>query len=72
LIPIGVCGFFYPMFFWPGWLLWAVLLLIFGMRHPPIYDPSDLGPRRRKLAVLALVIFLLSFTFAPIAYTGGF
>jgi len=72
LIPVGVCGLFYPMFFWPGWLLWAVLLLIFGMRHPAIYDPSELGPRRRKLAALALAIFLLSFTLAPIAYTGGF
>jgi len=65
LIPIGV-------FFWPGWLLWAVLLLIFGMRHPAIYDPSRLDSGRRKLAALALVIFLLSFTIAPIAYTGGF
>jgi len=65
LIPIGI-------FFWPGWLLWAVLLLIFGMRHPAIYDPSELGPPRRKLAALALAIFLLSFTLAPIAYTGGF
>ncbi len=72
LIPIGICGIYRPTIFWPGWLAWAVLLLIFGMRHPSIYDPAELGPARRKLAVLALVIFLLSFTFAPIAYTGGF
>lgn len=65
LIPVGI-------FFWPGWLLWAVLLLIFGMRHPAIYDPSVLGPGRRKLAALSLAIFLLCFTLAPVAYTGGF
>ncbi len=65
LIPIGI-------FYWPGWLLWAVLLLIFGMRHPAIYDPSALSAGRRKLAALALAIFLLSFTLAPVAYTGGF
>ncbi len=65
LIPIGI-------FYWPGWLLWAVLLLFFGMRHPSIYDPAPLGPGRRKLAALSLVIFLLCFTLAPIAYTGGF
>jgi hypothetical protein len=65
LIPIGI-------FFWPGWLLWALLLLIFGMRHPAIYDPSALSAGRRKLAALALAIFLLCFTLAPIAYTGGF
>ena len=65
LIPIGI-------FFWPGWLLWSVLLLFFGMRHPPIYDPTQLGLGRRKLAALSLVIFLLCFTFAPIAYSSSF
>ena len=51
---------------------WAVLLLFFGMRHPAIYDPTRLGSGRTKLAAVSLVIFLLSFTLAPIAYTGGF
>jgi len=62
-----------PMsFFWPGWLVWAVLLLLFGMRHPSIYDPAELSPGRKKLAWLSLAIFLLCFTLVPIAYTGGF
>ena len=65
LVPIGI-------FFWPGWLVWAVLLLFFGMRHPAIYDPTPLTAARKKLALLSLVIFLLSFTLAPIAYSGGF
>jgi len=65
LIPIGI-------FFWPGWLLWAVLLLFFGMRHPAIYDPAHLDRGRRQLAALSLVIFLLCFTLAPIAYTSSF
>jgi membrane-associated protease RseP (regulator of RpoE activity) len=65
LVPIGI-------FYWSGWLLWAVLLLLFGMRHPAIYDPSELGPGRKRLAWLSLVIFLLCFTLAPISYTGGF
>ena len=65
LVPIGI-------FFWSGWLVWAVLLLLFGMRHPAIYDPSELGPGRRGLAWLSLVIFLVCFTLAPISYTGGF
>jgi hypothetical protein len=42
------------------------------MRHPAIYDPSELDRGRKKLAWLALVIFLLCFTLAPISYTGGF
>ncbi len=65
LVPIGIL-------FWPGWLVWAVLLLFFGMRHPAIYDPTELGAGRKKLAWLSLIIFLLSFTLAPIAYPGGF
>ena len=65
LVPIGI-------FFWSGWLVWAVLLLLFGMRHPAIYDPSELGPGRKRLAWLSLAIFLVCFTLAPISYTGGF
>ena len=65
LVPIGI-------FYWSGWLVWAVLLLLFGMRHPAIYDPSELGAGRTRLAWLSLAIFLLCFTLAPISYTGGF
>ena len=60
LIPIG-------FIFWYGWLLWAALLLFFGMRHPAIYDMAEMGPGRTRLGRLALVIFLLSFTLAPVA-----
>jgi membrane-associated protease RseP (regulator of RpoE activity) len=72
LVPIGIFGFVLPGWFWPGWLVWAVLLLVFGMRHPAIYDPSELDPGRKRLAWLSLAIFLLCFTLAPIFYTGGF
>lgn len=58
LVPIG-------FFRWHGWLLLAVVLFLFGMRHPAIYDPASVGSGRRSLAWLALAIFLLSFTFAP-------
>lgn len=59
LIPIG-------FFCWWGWLFWAGLLYFFGMRHPAIYDASALDSRRRKLGGIALALFLLSFTLAPI------
>ena len=52
------------------WLLWAALLLIFGMRHPAIYDPRPLDRRRTWLGFAALVIFILSFTASP-ARTNG-
>jgi membrane-associated protease RseP (regulator of RpoE activity) len=49
-----------------SWLVWAALLFFFGMRHPSIFDPNPLGRFRTRLAVLALVIFILSFTAAPV------
>ena len=59
LIPMGV-------FLTYSWLVWAVLLFFFGMRHPAIVDPNPLSPGRRKLGLVALVILILCFTAAPV------
>jgi membrane-associated protease RseP (regulator of RpoE activity) len=59
LVPMG-------LFFTYSWLVWAALLLFFGMRHPSIVDPWPLGRTRGWLGVAALVMFILSFTAAPI------
>lgn len=53
-------------YFWLGWLFWAVVLFLFSRRHPAIYDPVGIGGTRKKLAWLALAIFILSFMPAPI------
>jgi membrane-associated protease RseP (regulator of RpoE activity) len=62
LLPLGK--------FWLGWLLWAILLLWLGRRHPAIYDSTDLGAGRRQLAWIALAVFILCFTFVPIGDGG--
>jgi membrane-associated protease RseP (regulator of RpoE activity) len=49
-----------------SWLVWAVLLFFFALRHPVICDVSPLGVRRIVLGLLALVIFLLTFTVVPL------
>ena len=59
LVPMG-------LFFTYSWLVWAGILFFFGMRHPSIVDPLPLDRTRRWLGFAALVIFLLSFTAAPI------
>jgi membrane-associated protease RseP (regulator of RpoE activity) len=52
------------------WLFWSTLLFIFAMRHPAIIDPKPVGRARTWLAVLALVVFILSFTAAPVRSIG--
>jgi membrane-associated protease RseP (regulator of RpoE activity) len=52
--------------FWPAWLFWALILFLFGRRHPVVYDLSDLGRGRYQLGWIALAVFILCFTFAPV------
>jgi membrane-associated protease RseP (regulator of RpoE activity) len=52
---------------WEGWAIWAVLLLILGLRHPPVlYWEIPLDPKRRFIGWLAFVIFV--FTFIPVPF----
>jgi membrane-associated protease RseP (regulator of RpoE activity) len=51
---------------YPGWFLLIVLLLWFGYRHPPTMDHwTPLDSKRRVVAYLTFVIFVLSFTPVP-------
>jgi membrane-associated protease RseP (regulator of RpoE activity) len=59
LIPLGI-------FFWWMWLFWAAVLF-WGRRHPVIYDNTYLDSGRCQLGWIALTIFVLCFTLAPIA-----
>ena len=52
--------------FWAGWLVWAVLLVAIGFRHPPLIDRWEpLDQTRRILSGVALGIFILCFMPAP-------
>ncbi|HEY2842275.1 MAG TPA: site-2 protease family protein [Bryobacteraceae bacterium] len=62
LLVLVLMGFFFAY----SWLVWAALLFFFNMRHPAIYDPHPLGGFRVRLALLALAVFVLSFTAAPV------
>jgi membrane-associated protease RseP (regulator of RpoE activity) len=51
---------------WPGWAIWAVLMTILGINHPPVmYWERPLDPRRRFIGWISLVIFVLTFTPLP-------
>ena len=54
-----------------SWLVWTVLmvamLLVFGRHHPRTFDEHvPLDANRKMLAVVALIVFVLCFTPAPI------
>ncbi|MDX1624563.1 MAG: site-2 protease family protein [Gemmatimonadota bacterium] len=53
---------------WPGWLVWAVLiLLIIKVRHPPVLDPHlALDPARRWVGWISVALFVV--TFHPIPF----
>lgn len=62
LAPLIWLGLALSGFLWPGWWLWCVVALVIGLFHPPMRQESvPLDPRRRALAVAALVILILSF-----------
>lgn len=59
---LALCGIL-----WPGWLVWCVVVAVFGLRHPPVINEDQpLDRRRRALAALSGLIFALSFMPVPI------
>jgi membrane-associated protease RseP (regulator of RpoE activity) len=59
------------MVFWQGWFVWAILIFMLGVGHPPpLNDVTPLGGRRKLLAVLTIIIFLLVFAPIPLKIIG--
>ncbi len=65
LIPMAV-------YFWAGWLLWAVLLRLSGTRHPAVPLWPEITRGRRWLAICAIVMLALTFAPAPISHGSLF
>ncbi len=54
-------------FLWSGWWLWAVIIFFFGQAHAdPLDQITPLDARRKFLAALTLVLFLLLLTPVPL------
>jgi Peptidase family M50 len=61
---LAICALGY--WWWGWWFISLLVLVVMGLRHPPVVDADQpLDPRRRRLAALALVIFALCFTPVP-------
>ena len=50
---------------WAGWLVWAILLRLSGVRHPEVPEFPALTKGRRWLAFAALLMLVLTFIPAP-------
>lgn len=66
---------------WGGWLLWAILVTIIGIGHPPVAGEVDEGSgewteaektglerERGRIGYAALIVFILTFTPLPFYY----
>jgi hypothetical protein len=68
IIVIAILGIF-----WMGWWIWAALLFFLGRTNAePLDQIAPLEPRRKAIAILGLIIFVLVFTPVPlISVLGG-
>jgi membrane-associated protease RseP (regulator of RpoE activity) len=55
---------------WIGWLVWALILGVTGWRHPAVPVWPDLGPARKRLAFVPVLLLVLTFVPAPILGQG--
>jgi membrane-associated protease RseP (regulator of RpoE activity) len=52
--------------YWWVWWMWGAIILFFARKHPPVYDSTAIGESRIKLGIVALCVFILCFSLAPI------
>jgi len=71
LVLVGVLALL-GAFVWPGWLMWALLLMFIGTEHPPVLNGhSGLDTKRWLLGIACLLIFVLTFTPVPLSMGTG-
>ncbi|MCK5343132.1 MAG: site-2 protease family protein, partial [Candidatus Heimdallarchaeota archaeon] len=52
---------------WKGWLIWAILVLFLGYKHPPVVYPHiQLDKKRKLIGWISFIIFILTFTPMPV------
>lgn len=65
---LGVLVLLYLVSRWEGWLVWVVLSVALGLKHPPpLDDLTPLDGRRRVLALIALGLLVVLLTPRPFA-----
>jgi len=57
-------------FCWAGWIVWAIMLAISGMRHPVVPLWPGVGKKRWLVAVCGLLLLALTFAPAPVQHAS--
>jgi hypothetical protein len=66
LIVLGALGFF-----WSGWWFWVFLLLLLGRVYAePLDKITPLDNKRKALAILGVIVFVLVFIPVPLMLVG--
>ncbi len=67
-IVLTISMFVAGIFWWTGWLVWALLIyFVVGPNHPPpLNDLVPLGPGRKALAYIMIFIFIIMFMPNPL------
>ncbi len=50
---------------WEGWAFWGAIMIVLGLKHPPVIYWEPLDGRRKITGSLALVIFIITFIPSP-------
>lgn len=67
LIPVILVILVLLGFVWSGWWLWAVIVFLLGRAYAEPRDQiTELDPKRKALAIIGFIIFLLTFTPIPL------
>ncbi len=72
VLPFVIWAMFLLGLVWSGWWLWVALIFFFGQRYAePLDQITKLDSRRKAVAILTLIIFVLVFTPIPLQQFGG-
>jgi membrane-associated protease RseP (regulator of RpoE activity) len=68
LLPFILIGLIMLGLVWSGWWFWAALIFFLGRSHAePLDQITPLDPKRKALAVLGVIVFILVFMPVPLA-----
>lgn len=55
---------------WTGWIFWAAILyFVIKVKHPPVYDETEIDFKRKLIGYFAIFLFIICFSPSPFVIT---